>query len=98
MRHRRNKQADLEHKQEASSFAAAAAAAAGPRIPATRKASGPDSRIDPDAMAQHRLSDGSIADNEDYSRRILKVRLDQGYMLLERHTTNNRQVTNPDDR
>jgi hypothetical protein len=38
-----------------------------------RPTSGPDSRIDPDAMASRRMSDGSIADNEDYSRRILKV-------------------------
>ncbi|KAI4730001.1 WSC-domain-containing protein [Aureobasidium sp. EXF-10728] len=38
-----------------------------------RPSAGPDSRIDPDAMAQRRMSDGSIADNEDYSRRILKV-------------------------
>lgn len=70
MRHRRKQQADVERKSEAATFAAAAAP---PRIPATRKSSGPDSRIDPDAMAQRRLSDGSIADNEDYSRRILKV-------------------------
>ncbi|KEQ69357.1 hypothetical protein M436DRAFT_56341 [Aureobasidium namibiae CBS 147.97] len=41
---------------------------------AFRPTSGPDSRIDPDAMASRRMSDGSIADNEDYSRRILKVR------------------------
>ncbi|THW17938.1 WSC-domain-containing protein [Aureobasidium pullulans] len=40
---------------------------------AFRPAAGPDSRIDPEAMAQRRMSDGSIADNEDYSRRILKV-------------------------
>ncbi|KAH0401446.1 hypothetical protein KCU89_g4153, partial [Aureobasidium melanogenum] len=40
---------------------------------AFRPAPGPDSRIDPDAMASRRMSDGSIADNEDYSRRILKV-------------------------
>jgi cell wall integrity and stress response component len=39
-----------------------------------RSTTGPDSRIDPDAMASRRMSDGSIADNEDYSRRILKVR------------------------
>jgi cell wall integrity and stress response component len=31
-----------------------------------------DTRLDP-VMAQRRMSDGSIADNEDYSRRILKV-------------------------
>ena len=33
----------------------------------------PDSRLDPSLMFQRRLSDGSIRDNEDYSRRILKV-------------------------
>jgi cell wall integrity and stress response component len=31
-----------------------------------------DTRLDP-AMVQRRMSDGSIADNQDYSRRILKV-------------------------
>lgn len=33
-----------------------------------------DMRLDPAVMAQRRMSDGSIADNQDYSRRILKVR------------------------
>ncbi|KAK6582675.1 hypothetical protein PZA11_005083 [Diplocarpon coronariae] len=32
-----------------------------------------DTRLDPAVMAQRRQSDGSIADNQDYSRRILKV-------------------------
>jgi len=32
-----------------------------------------DTRLDPTTMAQRRMSDGSIADNQDYSRRILKV-------------------------
>jgi len=32
-----------------------------------------DTRLDPVIMTQRRMSDGSIADNEDYSRRILKV-------------------------
>jgi len=32
-----------------------------------------DIRLDPAVMAQRRMSDGSIADNQDYSRRILKV-------------------------
>ena len=34
-----------------------------------------DSRLEPSVMMQRRQSDGSIADNHDYSRRILKVRL-----------------------
>ena len=32
-----------------------------------------DSRLDPSVMFARRQSDGSIADNQDYSRRILKV-------------------------
>lgn len=32
-----------------------------------------DTRLDAAVMAQRRMSDGSIADNQDYSRRILKV-------------------------
>lgn len=37
-------------------------------------AKAPDARLDPSVMMQRRQSDGSIADNRDYSRRILKVR------------------------
>ncbi|TQS37205.1 hypothetical protein Golomagni_02329 [Golovinomyces magnicellulatus] len=33
-----------------------------------------DTRLDPAVMASRRMSDGSIADNQDYSRRILKVK------------------------
>lgn len=33
-----------------------------------------DARLEPSVMMQRRQSDGSIADNQDYSRRILKVR------------------------
>ena len=32
-----------------------------------------DSRLEPSVMFQRRQSDGSIMDNEDYSRRILKI-------------------------
>ena len=32
-----------------------------------------DARLEPSVMAHRRMSDGSIADNQDYSRRILKV-------------------------
>lgn len=38
-----------------------------------------DSRLEPSVMLQRRMSDGSIADNQDYSRRILKVRLTLAY-------------------
>lgn len=41
----------------------------GSRVPSS---SGTDSRLDP-VMAQRRMSDGSIADNQDYSRKILRV-------------------------
>lgn len=38
-----------------------------------------DSRLDQSVMFQRRQSDGSIADNEDYSRRILKVKALEEY-------------------
>ncbi|PNS21380.1 Cell wall integrity and stress response component 1 [Sphaceloma murrayae] len=69
IRHRRRRQEEEEYKQhQVSDFMAGSKGS----IPA-RKPSGPDSRFDAEAMANRRLSDGSIADNEDYSRRILKV-------------------------
>jgi len=39
----------------------------------TNRSSMSDSRLEPSVMLQRRQSDGSIADNQDYSRRILKV-------------------------
>ncbi|MCJ1224111.1 hypothetical protein MMC12_000754 [Toensbergia leucococca] len=39
----------------------------------TSSSSTSDSRLEPSVMMQRRQSDGSIADNQDYSRRILKV-------------------------
>ena len=39
----------------------------------TNHSSMSDSRLEPSVMLQRRQSDGSIADNQDYSRRILKV-------------------------
>jgi cell wall integrity and stress response component len=41
--------------------------------PGSSASSNSDSRLDPVIMTQRRMSDGSIADNQDYSRRILKV-------------------------
>lgn len=41
-----------------------------------------DSRFDGDFMAQRRQSNGSIADDQDFSRRILKVRLPTFYLRL----------------
>lgn len=41
----------------------------------TSSSSMSDARLEPSVMMQRRQSDGSIADNQDYSRRILKVSL-----------------------
>ena len=49
-----------------------------------------DSRMDP-VMARRRMSDGSIADNEDYSRRILRV---SSSWCVPQDKTNAQQVTN----
>ncbi|KAF2219902.1 hypothetical protein BDZ85DRAFT_275989 [Elsinoe ampelina] len=71
LRRRRQQQAEEEYKQhQVADFMAGSSSKS--TIP-SRKPSGPDSRFDAEAMAHRRLSDGSIADNEDYSRRILKV-------------------------
>ncbi|KAF2155175.1 WSC-domain-containing protein [Myriangium duriaei CBS 260.36] len=71
LRSRRRRAAEEDYKRhQVSDFMAGSK----PAIPAVRRSpSGPDSRYDGEAMAHRRLSDGSIADNEDYSRRILKV-------------------------
>lgn len=42
-----------------------------------------DSRLEPSVMMQRRQSDGSIADNQDYSRRILKVAKEQPLPLWD---------------
>ncbi|KAF4556293.1 Cell wall integrity and stress response component 1-like protein [Elsinoe fawcettii] len=69
IRRRRQQRAEEEYKQhQVADFMAGSKGS----IP-SRKPSGPDPRFDAEAMAHRRLSDGSIADNEDYSRRILKV-------------------------
>ena len=54
------------------SFAAAGTAPSGASH-GTRNIGSSDSRLDHRMVEHRRLSDGSIADNEDYSRRILKV-------------------------
>lgn len=45
----------------------------GQKPPSSSSNSISDSRLEPSVMMQRRQSDGSIADNQDYSRRILKV-------------------------
>eukprot|EP00300_Choanocystis_sp_HF-7_P037076 c53068_g1_i1.p1 GENE.c53068_g1_i1~~c53068_g1_i1.p1 ORF type:complete len:295 (+),score=13.41 c53068_g1_i1:513-1397(+) len=70
MRHRKRRQIEEEYQRNAavSSFISGGK-------PPTSSGSGSfnDPRIDPAVLAQRRMSDGSIADNQDYSRRILKV-------------------------
>jgi len=70
LRHRRNRQVEEEYRRNAavSSFIS------GGKPPSSSggASSFTDTRLDP-SVAQRRMSDGSIADNQDYSRRILKV-------------------------
>lgn len=69
MRRRRNNEIEEEHRRNA----AVNAFITGGKPPSSSGGlSMSDSRLDP-VMANRRMSDGSIADNEDYSRRILRV-------------------------
>lgn len=71
MRHRRRR----EIEEEFARNAAVSSFISGGKSPLSSSGgSFNDPRIDPAALAQRRMSDGSIADNQDYSRRILKVR------------------------
>ena len=67
LRHRRRRAVEEEYKHNASinNFT-------GSQKPST-PGSVSDARLEPSVMMQRRQSDGSIADNQDYSRRILKV-------------------------
>ena len=70
MRRRRNTEIEEEHRRNA----AVNAFISGSKPPGSSGSiSMTDSRLDP-VMAHRRMSDGSIADNEDYSRKILRVR------------------------
>lgn len=69
MRRKRNNEIEEEHRRNA----AVNAFISGSKPPGSSGSiSMTDSRLDP-VMAHRRLSDGSIADNEDYSRKILRV-------------------------
>lgn len=70
IRNRRRRQLEEEYRRNAavSSFIAGK-----PPTSSGGASSFQDLRLDPAVMAQRRMSDGSIADNQDYSRRILKV-------------------------
>lgn len=73
MRRRRNSEIEEEQRRNA----AVNAFISGSKPPGSSGSiSMTDSRLDP-VMAHRRLSDGSIADNEDYSRKILRVRDDR---------------------
>ncbi|KAM7207871.1 putative wsc domain containing protein [Naviculisporaceae sp. PSN 640] len=66
MRKKKNREIEEEHRRNAAvnSFMGKGASSSNTSIT--------DARLDP-VMAQRRMSDGSIADNQDYSRRILRV-------------------------
>ncbi|RYP42185.1 hypothetical protein DL767_000349 [Monosporascus sp. MG133] len=69
MRRRRNEEIEEEHRRNA----AVNAFITGGKPPGSSDGlSMSDSRLDP-VMVNRRMSDGSIADNQDYSRRILRV-------------------------
>jgi len=68
LRHRRRREIEEEHRRAA----AVSEFVKGGRSPNSGSSIN-DTRLDPEVLGQRRFSDGSIADNEDYSRRILKV-------------------------
>lgn len=74
LRQKRRRQVEEEYRRQAAvnSFVA------GGKPPHTSASSMNDSRLDPEVMMR-RQSDGSIADNQDYSRRILKVTNPDGH-------------------
>lgn len=79
MRRRRNTEIEEEHRRNA----AVNAFISGSKPPGSSGSiSMTDSRLDP-VMAHRRLSDGSIADNEDYSRKILRVRWNSNTPLTD---------------
>lgn len=59
----------------------------GAKPPTSSAGSVSDARLEPSVMMQRRQSDGSIADNQDYSRRILKVCTLYYYVICD--VTNN---------
>lgn len=69
MRRKRNAEIEEEHRRNA----AVNAFISGAKPPSSSGISITDSRLEP-GFATRRLSDGSIADNQDYSRKILRVR------------------------
>jgi cell wall integrity and stress response component len=70
MKRRRNTEIEEEHRRNAAVNAFISGSGKPPSSSGGLSMS--DSRLDP-VMANRRMSDGSIADNQDYSRRILRV-------------------------
>ncbi|PGH15099.1 hypothetical protein AJ79_02625 [Helicocarpus griseus UAMH5409] len=68
LKYKKRKAMEEEHRRNAtiSSFVAGGK-------PYSQQTSMSDSRLDPSIMSQRRQSNGSIADDQDFSRRILKV-------------------------
>jgi cell wall integrity and stress response component len=90
LRHRRRREAEDEYKRQAAvnSFVNGGKSH-------NSNSSMNDARLEPDIL-QRRESTGSIADNQDYSRRILKVHRDNPACHIS-FLTNLIQVRNPDD-
>lgn len=76
VRRKRNREIEEEHRRNAAvnAFMKPPGSSGGYSVDT-------DARLDP-VMAQRRLSSGSIADNQDYSRRILRVSSDTIPSLL----------------
>ncbi|KAK1498082.1 transmembrane alpha-helix domain-containing protein [Colletotrichum cuscutae] len=68
VRRKRNAEIEEEHRRNA----AVNAFIGGSKPPSSSGVSMSDSRMDP-TLAHRRMSDGSIADNQDYSRKILRL-------------------------
>ena len=77
-RRQRRKAVEEEYKRNAAANRFVAA-----DKPEARGSPTPDQRLDPSIMQHRRLSDGSIADNVDFSRRILQV--DTFFSCLKEH-------------
>lgn len=70
-RQKKLQQEEYEQKQSVQQFVAGGGKAG---YSSHSQTSMGDSRLDPEVMMSRRQSDGSIMDNQDYSRRILKVK------------------------
>ena len=99
MRHRKRKAAEEEYKRtQVTDFmrhGGTSASSGEGKPPNTGYSNMSDSRLDPEA--NKRNSSGSIADNQDYSRRVLRVSDSLQTRIHPWQLTNDKQVANPDD-